>query len=280
MTGPSLHALQSWLQGRVTAGLEWVDRDDSNVHAIVVSSAALPAEARVGIYADSYVARLAECMRTEFPILRALIGDQVFNLFVGGYLSARPSTSYSLYDLGSGFADYLEATRPQPRSGLGTPEALPASLARLERAMAEADRADGPENDGRDRGAFDALSVLSNPTPRLRTPGSLKLLRLDFDFIETLAAVEKGEHPQMPSPKDILVAVARAGYRVHAHALDPWAFAWLAALAENGGDVKAANQAAARASGRDGDTIAGDSLAWLPLAASRGYLTGRDDRRQ
>jgi hypothetical protein len=238
----------------------------------VVSSAAFPAETRVGIYASSYVARLAECMRAEFPVLRALIGEQVFNLFVGGYLSARPPASYSLYDLGAGFADYLEATRPQPHSGPGTPEALPASLARLERAMAEAERADGPENDASDRGTLDALSVLCNPVPRLRTPRSLKLLRLDFDFTQTLATAQKGGRPPIPAPRDILVAVARVRYQVHVHTLDPWAFAWLAALAENGGDVQAANQAAARASGRDGDTIVADFLAWLPLAAKRGFV--------
>jgi Putative DNA-binding domain len=273
MAGSSLASLQSWMQDRVTAGTWSADRHDADIRAVVVSSAGLPAETRVGIYASSYVARLAECMRTEFPVLRALIGDQVFNLFVGGYLSARPSASYSLYDLGAGFTDYLEATRPQPHSGPGTPEALPASLARLERAMAEADRADGPENDARERGAFDALSVLCNPELRLRTPGSLKLLRLDFDFTEALAAARQGGRPQMPAPRDSLVAVARVSYRVHVHTLDLWAFAWLAALAENGGDVQAANQAAARASGRDGDTIVADFLAWLPSAVERGFVT-------
>ena len=56
---------------------------------------ALPADDRLDIYARSYVMRLAECLRAEFPVLRALIGEPVFDLFSGGYLSARPPSSPS-----------------------------------------------------------------------------------------------------------------------------------------------------------------------------------------
>jgi len=269
MTGSDLAALQLWMQRRVTAGLWPVERDESGIGHVVVASAALPAAARLGIYASSYVARLAECMRLEFPVLRALIGEQVFNLFVGGYLSARPPESFSLYDLGAGFADYLEATRPSPRSGPAAPEALPANLARLERALAEAERADGPEDAA---GDLNVPSVLCDPRRRLHLPGSVKLLRLDFDFTATLATAREGERPVMPVPGNTLMAVARARYRVRAHRLDPWAFAWLSALEGNGGDVQAAIQVASRVSGRDGGAIVADLLLWLPLAVQNGFI--------
>ena len=77
------------MQARVAAGT-WRSTE-GEVPDVVAGSAALPAAARLGIYASSYVARLAECMRAELPALRTLIGDQVFNLFVGGYLSAAAS---------------------------------------------------------------------------------------------------------------------------------------------------------------------------------------------
>ncbi len=268
MSPSSLAALQAWMQARVTAGT-WRSTE-GEIPDVVAGSAALPAAARLGIYASSYVARLAECMRAEFPALRTLIGDQVFNLFVGGYLSARPPSSFSLYDLGAGFADYLEATRPHPHSGRGTPEALPASLARLERAMAECERAEGVEDS--ERRSFDPLSLLDDPQMRLRAPPNLKLLRLDFDFAPILAAARGVSVREMPRACDALVAVARSRYRVQVHRLEPWSFAWLAALAETGGDVLASISVAASVSGRDRGAILADLMLWLPVATERGFV--------
>ena len=143
----ALADLQAWMLTRVTAG-SWgqhlIATDGVRAGELVRESPALSADDRLDIYARSYVLRLAECLQAEFPVLRALIGRQTFDLFAGGYLSARPPRSPSLYDLGDGFADYLDATRPQPRSGSGSLEALPASLARLERAVSESSRARGP----------------------------------------------------------------------------------------------------------------------------------------
>lgn len=267
----SLAALQAWMQDRVIAGAWAQPTDDPDCHAHVVGSAVLPAEARLAIYARSYVARLAECLRTEFPLLRALIGDQVFNLFVGGYLSAHPPASPSLYALGAGFPDYLEATRPQPHSGPGTPEALPASLARLERAIAESERAAGLEEAARPGLPLDPFALLHDQAARLAVPPSLRLLRLDFDFSATLAGAPEGGRPALPAPCDSPVAVARSFYRVRVHALAPWQFAWLSALAANGGAVHAATATAAQAAGDHGAQLA-NLLVWLPVAAACGFV--------
>lgn len=270
MNQPDLASLQAWMQQRVTAGNWAATADDAEIRAIVVGSTNLSAERRVGIYATSYVMRLAECMRAEFPMLRALLGEQVFNLFVGGYLSAAPPASYSLYHLGAGFADYLEATRPKPHSGPGTPEALPASVARLERAMAEAERAEGVEAwPGR---AFDLLAVLEGREIRCRVPPSVRLLHLDFDFSEVLAAMRAERQPKLPPARNTLIAVARNDYRVRVHPLEPWAFACLGALGVNGGDVWAAARMAAERTGRDLDWITAELLAWLPWAAQHGCI--------
>lgn len=269
MNQPDLASLQAWMQQRITAG-NWAFADDAEIRAAIVGSANLHAEQRMGIYATSYVMRLAECMRAEFPILRALIGDQVFNLFVGSYLSAVPPASYSLYHLGAGFADYLEATRPKPHSGPGTAEALPANLARLERAMAEADRAEGVE--ARPDRHLDLLALLQGRGMCCRVPPATRLLRLDFDFSEVLADMRADRQPRMPAAQTSCVAVARNDYRVRVHPLEPWAFTWLAALAANGGDIWAAARTAAERTGRDLDAITTDLLPWLPWAGESGCI--------
>src|ERR1700722_3025480 len=136
--------LQAWLQGRITAGV-WDLPEDPAVGPlaaeVVAGEGLLAPRARLAIYAKSYVLRLAECLRAEFPVLAAMVGPEVFNLFAGAYLGAHPSRSASLYDLGAGFADYLAATRPPGADG--PLAALPADLARLERAIAECGRAAG-----------------------------------------------------------------------------------------------------------------------------------------
>ena len=260
-----LAELQAWLQARVTGGL-WGEAADAG--EVVVASVALGAGERVAIYARSYVARLAECLRAEFPVLRAMVGEQVFNLFAGGYLSAHPPTSYSLYDLGAGFPDWLEATRPRVEGPQSALSRLPPSLARLERAMAEAGRAEGPE--GGDGGADPAgLAVL--PGARLSVPATVRLLELPFDFRPALAAVRAGEAPQPPPLSDTLMAIARSRYVLRAHVLEPWSYAWLAALAASDGDVQRAAQAAGAIEGSAGRVLA-RLTTWLPFAFEAGLV--------
>lgn len=244
-----LEELQAWLLAQVSGGT-WGAPEGAE--EVVVSSNVLSAEDRLGIYARSYVARLAECLKAEFPVLKALVGESVFNLFAGGYLSAHRPWSYSLYDLGAGFPGYLEASRPKPHTGPGTLDALPASLARLERAMAEAHRAEGPETSG----GLDAAHLLIDPTIPLRTPDTLRVLRLDFDLLPTLAEGHANRRPDPPAPGKHLVAVARNHWRVRVHPLEPWAFTWLERLEATG------------------EAEIGDPrlLTWLPRAAEAGLV--------
>ena len=205
----------------------------TDLRDIVRGSSALPAEARIAIYARSYVLRLIECLREEFPVLRGFVGDQVFDLFAGAYIAGRPSQSYSLYQLGAGFADFLEATRPADCGGPGALEAIPANLARLERAIAEAQRASGIETAPEPDLPLDTL-VQVLPGSRLRLPDTVRLLHLDFDFADTLSAARRGERAGTPPTRATYIAVARSNYRVRVHALEPARFAWLQAIGPHG----------------------------------------------
>ena len=200
-----------------------------DVREAVRGSADLPPEARLHIYARGYGLRLTECLRADFPVLHAMVGPQVFNLFATAYLTKHRSRSPSLFELGAGFADYLEATRPAEGAGRGTLEAIPASLARLERAMSEVSRAPGPETE-RNYAPMTPAILLLTPGVRLRLPDTVKLLRLDFDFTAAVAAAERGERPAQPPAQEVCVAVARSHYRVDVHTLEPARFAWLEAL--------------------------------------------------
>jgi hypothetical protein len=266
-----LAALQRWMQWRIVADEAMAAAaPDWMADAVVAGSTTLPADARLRIYSHGYVLRLIECLRADFPVLRALAGDTVFDLFATAYLAERPSRSPSLYDLGAGFADFLEATRPAEGAGRGTLEAIPAGLARLERAIAEVSRAPGPETLAQ-AGAQAAMLLLA-PATALRLPQSVRLLRLDFDFAQALAAAEQGARPMQPPAREICVAVARSGYRVRVLDLAAPRFAWLEALGQDGGDALDAARRAAAATGCDADALFAQIAGWLPTALQQGLI--------
>ena len=265
--GSDLSALQHWMQGAILAraappGLDGIIVGDAK------GEGRLSAAQRLTLYARGYRARLMECMAAEFPCLRALAGEQVFELFAAGYVAARPSTDVSLYGLGAGFADYLEATRPAGDDGPAALSALPADFARLDRARAEVQRAVGVE---RLVGPAPAADLLLTPGARLRRPDSVRLLTLGFDPGPVLAAVDQGGPIDPPPPCLTPVAVARSRWRVAVHALPAWRHAWLEALGE-GADVHPAAARAARVSGRETGAVIADLVLWLPVAVSLGLV--------
>lgn len=257
---PELAALQAWLQDAVLAGGAAPGAADRAIDG----DARLPAAERVAIYARSYRGRLLDSLRSEYPALRALVGDTAFDLFAVSYLAVRPPSHFSLYALGAGFADHLAASAPA-----GEMMAMPAQLARLERARAEVQRAAGIERSG---GRAVAAGLALAPGLVLRLPDSVRLLRQGFDFSGLIEAVDRGEGAVAPEPSETFVAVARNRYRVAVHVLDPWRYAWLEALGEDGAESQAAAALAARRTGRDvGPTLA-DLALWLPRAAELGLV--------
>jgi len=264
MAEPDLADLQRWMQGAILSLAAPLGLDD-----LIVGDDRLSAAQRLTLYARGYRARLLECLAAEFPCLRALAGQQVFDLFAASYVADRPSSDPSLYALGAGFADFLEATRPPDDDGPGTLSALPAELARLDRARAEVQRAEGTERRAEPPPAAD---LLLTPGARLRRPGSVRLLSLGFDPGPLLAAVDRGGPIDPPEPRPTLVAVARSRYRVAVCRLTPPRFAWLQALGEAGADVHAAAAQAARDSGAETGSVIADLALWLPLAVDQGLV--------
>lgn len=278
-----LATLQNWMQD-VVAGDAWtLDEAISaaaghgvDCEAAIVGSTRLPARQRLEIYVSSYRARLIECLRAEFPVLKRFVGDQVFDLFAGAYLGVHPPSSYTLFDLGAGFAAFLEAARPQPHDGRGTLDALPASLARVERAIAESERASGVEANAdanvHPLSAVPWFDIVYVHALRLKTPASLQLLSLDFDFSMLLADVAADRPYDMPRAADTLVAVARSRYRVRVHTLERGAFAFLRQLGIQGRNVREAISLVARELDLAHDALGAQLLAWLPFAFEAGFV--------
>lgn len=257
----ALAVLQTWMLDAIVAG----SAEPEAVRARIAGNGRLGPEGRFAIYTGGYRSRLLESLQNEFPALRLLVGDTVFELFARSYISSHPPRYFSLYDYGGRFADHLESTRPADGGPLST---LPASLARLERTRAEVQRAEGTER----LPTWLPAEASLLPGLRLRLPDSVRLLRLDFDLLPLIEASESGGKPIVPEAGECLIAVARSGYRVRQHRLEPWRHAWLEALGAEGADVYGAAAAAAARSGREAGALLADLALWLPAAASLGLV--------
>ncbi|MEX2201369.1 MAG: DNA-binding domain-containing protein [Dongiaceae bacterium] len=93
----------------------------------------------LGIYRNAYTGRLVGILGEEFPKLRRLAGDRVFDDLAHAYLAAHPSTYFSVRWIGRELADFLATAEPWRKDpGL-------AQIARIEWAETMAfDAADRP----------------------------------------------------------------------------------------------------------------------------------------
>jgi hypothetical protein len=89
---------------------------------------------RLEIYSRSYWFRVLDSLYDDFPGLRAVVGQRAFHVLSGAYLADCPSRSFTLRNLGSRLADWLERN-PQYA---GSRYALALDMVRLEWAHIEA----------------------------------------------------------------------------------------------------------------------------------------------
>jgi hypothetical protein len=107
--GDTLAAMQRWMQDALILP-QLVDQDE--VERRCTASENLPPAACLAIYQRGYILRLSKCLAEQFPALCYALGKELFDNFAREYLRVCPSDSYTLYELGRRFSDYLDNARP------------------------------------------------------------------------------------------------------------------------------------------------------------------------
>jgi len=279
-----LERTQRWMQsvithyGGVRDGLASADarqlREVSagNLEQIITRSKTLSAEARLGIYAGAYYARLLECLRSEFPALLEALGGALFDQFSFGYLQKYPSHSYTLGRLGAEFPRYLAETSPPGGDADASTPLFLVDLARLEWAVNEAFDAPGPER----RPLLNAADLRAIPPERwpdatLSTVECLRLLELDYAVGEYYSALRRKQAARPPSREKTWLAVCRRDYVVRRHALSRTQFTILSSLAAGGAIGDAVSRAAADCQD-DLDDLSSQLAQWFQRWAAAGFF--------
>jgi hypothetical protein len=287
-----LGQIQRWMQAAimhpvgVAEGIasaearDHIDVGPDEAETVVTRSRAQTSLERLAIYGYAYYARLLECLREEFPVLKHALGEEVFDAFAVGYLQQYPSRNYTLFQLGANFPRYLAETRPE-----GGGEGLPADwpeflidLATLERTFNEV--FDGPGVERERLLDADQLQIL--PPERLleaRLVGvpCLRLLTLRYPVHQYFTAVRRHQDPDPPGPAETCLAVTRWCYVVRHFELSRPAYELLHALVA-GERVGVAINRAAESAGPDLERLATNLQAWFHDWAAEGFFRALDLR--
>jgi hypothetical protein len=172
------------LQTQFQAGIV---KGDNTILASIADSRKTDRATLFAVYHDAYRMRLAEFLSTDFPVLRAHLGEEAFALLVEDYIESAPSRQPNARWYGARLPDFMQETVLWRRNRSAS------DLARFERALLDA--FDAP--DAR-ISTIDALrDIRAEDWPRLAFEfhPSLRLLDLAGGTAQIYAALAEEEEP-------------------------------------------------------------------------------------
>ena len=241
-----------------------------NEHDVVADGGTAPTYARLNVYSSGYMLRLLDCMYADYPVFKKFIGDEVFDSFAKAYLLYHPSTSFTLYDLGKAFPDFLARTRPAANADNDdTYLDIPACLARVERARQQAMRAKGTEDDNNSID-INLQDILFSPV-NIDVPACLQLLELSFPMKQFFASVYRDEVYELPLPQKTYMAISRKNYRLVIEEVSEAQYLLLTALQTQPNLYQAIGRVTANTGIVFSDVLA-DVYLWLPYFKNCGFI--------
>lgn len=154
----------------------------------IVNTASVSTATRLDIYRDGYYLRLIEALEQDYPVLRALLGDEQFDQLCREYIDHNPSRFRSIRWFGNEFADYLQKKSCEPHL---------VEMAQFEWLLTESfDAADT------DIVTVDMMSTIAPdhwPEMQFKCHPSLRILTLNWNTTSIWKSVK--EHEKTISPQ-------------------------------------------------------------------------------
>ncbi|MBR7746732.1 HvfC/BufC N-terminal domain-containing protein [Undibacterium baiyunense] len=247
---------------------------ENGVDHLLRPNAHLPPAQALAIYQRAYIARLLECLRADYPVLRQYLGTQLFDHFATEYIQAFPPTSYSLFDLGKNFSDHLEQSCPDLASFNQQDKVthqLPIQIAVAERLRIRAARAIGLEQRQLIEPNYHNLQHAK--AIALSISDACGLMSAHPALLDILSG-ENRERDYVNIDR-IYLAISRSNYRIRTDILQIWQYHFLHLLAQSTQTpilLEDLVMHTSKESNLDAETIYAHLSLWLPIAISRAYL--------
>ncbi len=274
-----LNHVQRWMQAVITHpdgigpgiasadATRFLDVSVGQIEQVILPSNEMSSVDRLQIYARAYFGRLIECLRAQFPAVRAAVGNEAFDGLAYGFLVQNPSTNYSLDLLGHSFDAFLVATRP-PRldpSQEDQPDFADflIELAQLERIYSDVFNGRGPEmSRSLEPADFDGLSADNFAGCRLVPHACVRLLEFRFPVHEYASAIRQGIEATPPVARPVHLVVTRRNYVVRRFEVTREQFELLSSLCRQD-TVGQSLETLVAGSNRDLASLATDLQSWF-----------------
>lgn len=164
------------------------------IEAAIVEAPPLPVSARLGIYHNAYRVRLIDALDDTYPILHAVLGDEMFVAMGQEFVAAHPSVYRSIRWYGRELCEFLSEHSPYAE------QPILAELATLEWTLAEV--FDAQDAESKPRAAFSAIDPSAWSGLTFEFHPSLRRLHFRWNTVAAWQAMSRDETPPDPTETD------------------------------------------------------------------------------
>ena len=187
MNGIALKELQHQLQ-------QHLHGESSEIAAEIIDAPPIDVAQRLGIYSNAYRVRLIEALHEVYPVLHALLGDEVFYALGEAFVASHPSPFRSIRWYGRQMTQYLSEHAPFDE------QPILAEIALLEWTLSEV--FDSSDAQPVARTALTALTPESWQSLQLDFQPGLRVLSLRFNTAAVWQAMTREEEPPAPQASE------------------------------------------------------------------------------
>jgi hypothetical protein len=210
----------------------------------------------------------------DFPALRAILGEPLWEAFVRDYLTEIPPTAPNLRDLGAQAAQFIARWRELEDDGSSERQTLRAlALDAVTYELAFVDVFDGADPPPFPLTKLQALTPEEIARVRIQVNPLIKRMALASPMHLYRKALRGGESPEKPALAPCFIALFRKDLVVHFEALSEPAFRLLEALANGETLTEACTVAAAGLDEAQQAELSAQIGGWFERWGGWGFLT-------